>query len=178
MQLLARYLFTTVEGLALLALFVGTPVVLTLMSTKTIRPLHVVINAFLALLFGVPASLALSQVKQGDGMRGLIVLVVGASAGLLALAFVAAAISAGSLLLLKRDGGVPRLPVRTPRRRVPPSAEPLADEYASWRASSRRPNATYHEFLQEAHPRYFPSSIWSIAAAAAALVVVGYLLSR
>ena len=183
MQLMARYLFTTVEGLALLALFVGTPVVLTLMSAKTIRPLHVVIHSFLAVLFGVPAGLALSQVKQGDGMGGLIVLVVGAGAGLLALAFVVAALSAGALLLLKQDTGAQRLPVRTPSRRVPSSAKPLTDQYASWKAaswkaSSRRPNASYQEFLEEAHPRYFPSSIWSIAAAVAALVVVGYLVLR
>jgi hypothetical protein len=178
MQLLARYLFTTLEGLALLALFVGAPLVLTLMSAKTIRPLHVAIHSFLAVLLGVPAGWALSHVKQGDGMGGLILLVVGAGGALLALAFLVAALSAGSLLLLRQDRQVPKLRQRSPRRSAPPSAKPLAEQYAGWKVSSRRPNASYQEFLEEAHPRYFPSSVWSIAAAAAALLVIVYLVLR
>lgn len=178
MQTLTQFFFTTTEGISLLLLSLGTPVALTLMSAKNIRPLHVFINGILAVLFAIPAVIAFSRIRQGDGMGALLFILVGAGAGLLALAFLVGTLSTGLMLLAKGDGRSMKLRRGSVRRRPATSVQPLTDQYTHWKQTSRRPNATYQEFLEEAHPRHFPSSVWSLAAAAAALALAAYLILR
>lgn len=178
MQSIAKFFFTTGEGLALLALFAGSPVALVLMSARSIRPVHVAINGVLAALFGIPAALALSQVRPGDGMGALLFILVGAGGGLLALSFAVAALSTGLIIFFRRDGESHRPHRQSLRGGSSPSTPPLADQFNRWKVTHRRPTASYEDFLQDAHPRYFPSSAWTLAAAAAAMVLVGYLILR
>lgn len=178
MQLLLRYLFTTAEGLGILALFTFTPIAFTLLSIKNIKPIHLKIYAVLALVLAVPAAISLFLIQPGSGMGGLVFILAGVGFGSLAWAFLVATIATSAVLALRGDIHSPKRLRKSPINPRRPSSPPLLREFARWKTDSRRPRATYQEFIEEAHHRYFPASRGLLIAAAIVMAVVFFLALR
>jgi hypothetical protein len=179
LPMLLRFVFTTPSGLFLLALFVVPPIVFTLISSRTIRPLHFKINLALAIVFVVPAWKLLSLVERDSGFAGAVLVVSGMGLGFLALSFLVATI-ATSVVLLMRDGrraAAPRTKA-TPMAGRGPSKPPLQESFDQWKIDNRRPRASYQEFLDEAHPRYFPASARALIIAVVLMALVWFLILR
>ena len=179
LAMLLQFVFATPDGLLFLALFVVPPIVFTLMSSRTIRPIHFKINLALAIVLAVPAWKLLSLVERDSGFAGAVFVVSGMGLGFFALSFSVATI-ATSVVLLRRDGRS----AATPRRKASPMAgrgpskPPLLEQFARWKIDSRRPTASYQEFLDEAHFRYFPASVRAVIIALAVMALVWFLILR
>ena len=99
----------------------------------------------------------------------MLVGVAGLGAGALAIAFLSAAASV--VIAMATRGASP------PKGRRPQGHQPpLLAEYRRWQRSTHQPNASYEDFLQQAHPRRFPASAATVIVAIVLMVLVFVLV--
>jgi len=163
------------ESLPVLAVLLVGPALMVWASRAAVTPRKVAIQAWVCAVSAALAAGLLLPIREGQGLTGLVLLVGGLIAAAVALVSFSAAVT--SALALAVSGRSTARPVGR-RGRNNPSSAPLMDEFRAWQRETRRPGASYQDFLRDAHPRRFPPSALTLIGALIAMVAVFLMLAR
>lgn len=159
--------FLSRENLVVVGLLVIGPALMVWAGRAKAKGKHAVVCAASSAALGAIGVAALASMQSGQGMFGVLLGLVAFGAFASTLALLSAAASIAIVLLSgsgrSNDGSIGKH-----------DHVPLTQEYRRWKQGSHRPDASYQDFLNDAHPRHFPTSVvgWVIGALAMVLVVV------
>lgn len=159
----------SVEDFVVAAIFVLGPALIVWVGRAKAQARHAAVFAGLALFFAAIGVGAFAMIEPGQGMGGLVFFLPAIVALALAVAMLSAAVS---------------IVIAVVARSTEPGGsnidkyqhKPLLDNYWQWKGHVGRPHASYQDFLEDAHHRYFPVSAASLVIGAIALVVVFALI--
>ncbi len=163
------------ESLPVLAVLLIGPALMVWTSRDAVTPRRVAMQASVCAVSAALAASLLLPIREGQGLTGLVLLVGGLIAAAVALVFFSAAVT--SALALAVSGGSTAGPAGR-RGGSRPTSAPLTEEFRAWQRETRRPGASYQDFLRDAHPRRFPPSALTLIGALIAMVVVFIVLAR
>jgi len=158
------------ETIFVLVLLVLGPALVVWAGRAGVKARHAVVCAALSAALGAIGVGALAAMQPGQGMFGVLLGLASFGALALALAFLSAAASIGIALLMGEG--------RPDRSISKHEHVPLTREYHRWQHDSRRPDASYQDFLDDAHPRRIPASKLGWVVGALAMVLAFVLILR
>ena len=161
------------ESLPVLAVLLVGPALMVWTSRAAVTPRQLVIRSSVCAVSAALAAGLLLPIREGQGLTGLALLVGGLVAAAIALVSFSAAVT--SALALAVSGGSTAGPAG-PRGGSCPTSAPLTEEFRAWQRETRRPGASYQDFLQQAHPRRFPASAATVIVAIVLMVLVFVLV--